>query len=78
MQCFQTYFDSTTQQYKNNSGSPTASATITDESTGSFKLGGYSTNILNGDFSEFIWYSNSQLSNRIGIEVNINNHYTIY
>ena len=78
LQCFQTYFDSTTQQYKNNSGSPTASATITDESTGSFKLGGYSTNILNGDFSEFIWYSNSQLSNRIGIEVNINNHYTIY
>lgn len=77
LQCFQTYLDSTSRNYKNNVlAGTTGSFSFTNE-TGSFRLGNNGlTSFLNGDFSEFIWYSNSQLSNQSGIYTNINSYYT--
>lgn len=76
LQCFQSYFDSTVQQYKNNVIGSIASATITNESSGTFQLGIYFSNTLNGNYSEFIWYNSNQISNQNGIYTNINNYYS--
>jgi hypothetical protein len=76
LQAFQTYLDTTGRNYKNNVLGTTGSLTFTSE-TGNFRLGNNAgTSFLNGDFSEFIWYSNSQLSNQNGIYTNLNNYYS--
>jgi hypothetical protein len=76
LQCFQSYFDSTVQQYKNNVIGLTASATITNESSATFELGQYLNNKVNGNYSEFIWYNSNQVSNQNGIYTNINDYYS--
>jgi hypothetical protein len=76
LQAFQTYLDTTGRNYKNNVLGTTGSLTFTSE-TGNFRLGNNAgASFLNGDFSEFIWYSNSQLSNQNGIYTNLNNYYS--
>jgi hypothetical protein len=76
LQCFQSYFDSTVEQYKNNVIGSTASATITNESTGTFQLGRYLVNYVNGNYSEFIWYDTNQILNQNDIYTNINDYYS--
>jgi hypothetical protein len=76
LQAFQTYLDSTGRNYKNNVLGTTGALSFTNE-TGTFALGSnLGASFLNGDFSEFIWYSNSQLSNQNGIYTNLNNYYS--
>ena len=39
---------------------------------------GNSQQVINGFYQELVVYPNDQSSNRVGIETNINNHYSIY
>lgn len=76
LQCFQSYMDTTMQQFQNNVGSATRSTTFVPQTSGNFQLGFYISQFLNGDFSEFIWYPNSQLSNQNGIYTNLDSFYS--